>query len=162
MRRRNEVTVMQLYTVVDVSTKSHPNTMAIIDSGDVVAVMGHRWSATKRKNGLYVRGTVNGTDSLLHRFIMEPPADMTVDHINGNTLDNRRGNLRICTHAENMAFGADRRRGGPKPAKPVKPQEYVITTVEEWRAWREEMREHETRIKNEQSTNNRRLTKKRH
>lgn len=37
----------------------------------------------------------------LHRFIMNPPKDMVVDHINHNKLDNRRDNLRVCTHQEN-------------------------------------------------------------
>ena len=41
-------------------------------------------------------------DKLLHRIIMNPPADMQIDHKNKNTLDNRRSNLRICTHAENQ------------------------------------------------------------
>ena len=37
----------------------------------------------------------------LHRFIMDCPEGMYVDHKSGNTLDNRRENLRICTKAEN-------------------------------------------------------------
>jgi flagellar basal body rod protein FlgC len=39
----------------------------------------------------------------MHRLIMNTPDGMDTDHINSNGLDNRRQNLRICTHAENLA-----------------------------------------------------------
>lgn len=37
----------------------------------------------------------------LHRFLVGSPEGMQVDHINGDRLDNRRENLRVCTAAEN-------------------------------------------------------------
>lgn len=39
----------------------------------------------------------------MHRIIMNPPKGMFVDHINGDGLDNRRENLRICTISQNTA-----------------------------------------------------------
>ena len=38
----------------------------------------------------------------MHRLIMQPSPDMVVDHINGDGLDNKRENLRIVTHGQNI------------------------------------------------------------
>jgi hypothetical protein len=37
----------------------------------------------------------------LHRLIADTPPGFVTDHINGDTLDNRRANLRHATYGEN-------------------------------------------------------------
>ncbi len=38
----------------------------------------------------------------MHRVIMGNPPGKEIDHINHNGLDNRKRNLRICQHRENL------------------------------------------------------------
>lgn len=93
---------------IDVSTRKHPNVWAIIDEQDWDKVKAYRWSATKRKKAFYVRSHSVG---LLHRFILNASDEFVVDHMNGDTLDNRRGNLRECTYFVNNQSAKDRMRG---------------------------------------------------
>lgn len=81
--------------------------LALVDAGDYDLVKGYGWSAIRpRKGGVwYATATIieNGKKRKLrlHRLIMNPGEGEQVDHINGDGLDNRRANLRLCTSSEN-------------------------------------------------------------
>ena len=77
---------------------------AIIDLEDVDRCKQHKWSISKKNtNKSYVRCKNTKENMSLQRFIMGYDGPLVVDHINRNTLDNRKNNLRIATVAENTA-----------------------------------------------------------
>jgi hypothetical protein len=76
----------------------------LIDAEDWTQFCKYTWQALQAPNGntFYARGKVAGKPEYLHRLLMDAPADKDVDHRNGEGLDNRRGNLRLCTESQNL------------------------------------------------------------
>ena len=58
----------------------------------------------------YVISTANRKNLFMHRLIMNAPEDMVVDHINHDTADNRRNNLRCVSQSQNMQNARNNRR----------------------------------------------------
>ncbi len=98
----------------------------LIDRADYDRVTEFSWCAQVRKTNPLVyalrgpnttRRNPYGSVSrhrYLHRFLMDAPEGYVVDHINGDTLDNRRSNLRVVTQRQNIANSRTYNRTGYK------------------------------------------------
>lgn len=81
--------------------------VAIIDSDAIGLVAPYRWhsSSAKRKHRYAMCRVMRdgkAANVFMHRLVIDAPPFVQVDHINCDTLDNRRINLRLCSHAENV------------------------------------------------------------
>lgn len=76
-----------------------------VSDEDSVWVSKFNWYLKKSSFGWYVCRNVRQGKRIktirLHREIMQCPSDKVVDHIDGDTLNNTRGNLEIVTAREN-------------------------------------------------------------
>lgn len=75
---------------------------AVADIADASLLAGRMWHVNTLGGTSYAESTNGGRTAGMHRLIMGADRGVIVDHINGDGLDNRRCNLRICSHAENM------------------------------------------------------------
>ena len=74
---------------------------AIIDLDDIELVKDYGWFLNQYNYVVATKGT-NCEHIYLHRLVSKATKDVEcVDHINRNTLDNRKANLRHCTSSEN-------------------------------------------------------------
>jgi hypothetical protein len=86
----------------------------LIDNEDFKRVSKYTWTASPHRNKkeyIYRMIKINGkwTSQSLSRYIMDvTDPKLVVDYINRNPLDNRKENLRICTHRQNVQNAATR------------------------------------------------------
>jgi len=78
---------------------------ALVDDEDYKELSEHKWCLSARATSSYaIRAEYLNGERLgvvyMHRQILDP-GDSHVDHRNGDGLDNRRDNLRICSQREN-------------------------------------------------------------
>lgn len=102
---------------------------ALVDDQDYALVVTLSWYYFKTKNKEYAMAKSDGQTIYMHRYIMQPPDYLQVDHINGSGLDNRRTNLRLATTSQNNR----NRRPMPGYTSPYKGVHWLASR-NRWRA----------------------------
>jgi len=99
---------------------------AMVDDCDYNMLSAYRWywALKPRSKFGYAVADLHNIDNefgvrhvTMHRMLLKPDRGKVVDHVNGNGLDNRRENIRICTLSQNnanFAVGGKRNKSGYK------------------------------------------------
>jgi hypothetical protein len=94
-------------------TNSH--LIALVDDEDFERVSKYKWRFQKdHKHRTYftVRGSIGRKEVYLHRFVLDlGKTSLVVDHIDRNTLNNQKSNLRLVTQRENVMNSARKEKG---------------------------------------------------
>lgn len=102
----NQIEVKENYAII----KTQYNEEIICDLEDVDRLKTERWRVLRmgpheeshKYAGIQKGGKENRKTILMHRFLMDAPKDLVVDHINGDGLDNRKSNLRLVSQTQNL------------------------------------------------------------
>lgn len=91
--------------------------VALVDDDDFEWLSQWKWCALVTANNVYAKRSAKGI--LMHREIIARHGlpSPSVDHANHDGLDNRKANLRACTHSENA--GNKRKTSGTSRFKGV-------------------------------------------
>jgi len=79
---------------------------ALVDDADFERLTRRKWYARRTASGFYAMSNRSRRLGVkravfMHREIINAPPGSICDHVNGNTLDNRRENLRLATSNQN-------------------------------------------------------------
>lgn len=90
-----------------ITIKLNNDMLVLVDRDNFEELSKFKWGVITNKKYIYAaRGTRKKDQKykkiLMHRFIMNAKDGELVDHINGNTLDNRKINLRIANKSTNL------------------------------------------------------------
>lgn len=79
---------------------------AIVDDDDYAPLSEYKWHLLTSGTGPYYAARTDRSNGqkavMMHRVINNTPDGLVTDHINGNSLDNRKENLRSLTNFENL------------------------------------------------------------
>lgn len=105
----NKIIIHDSYAEIIIITSKNETFNVLIDPEDVEKCRPYKWHIQKVNENYFRVCAYNKGDTpkilKLHRLIMDvhiKDNSIEVDHIDGNTLDNRKSNLRLCKHSDNM------------------------------------------------------------
>lgn len=99
----NEIRIKGNYAELIMYDKNLKESVALIDLDDIPKISKYKWH---KRDNLYVNS--HKVDRL-HRYLLNAPSNLDVDHINGDRLDNRKSNLRLCTRSQNNMNKSEQR-----------------------------------------------------
>lgn len=94
--------------------------VALVDDADFERLNQWKWRSEKRGRTFrairtaYSPETMKRKTVLMHRQILKATSRQEIDHRNGNGLDNRKQNLRFCTHYQNLGNARKRKNCSSK------------------------------------------------
>lgn len=97
---------------ISFDSKRFGKVFTIIDDEDykrLKQLKSLNWCVVKKRERFYFQKRINTRLIELHRFIMNDPENLYIDHINNNTLDNRKQNLRCVKNSTNLRNGRIRK-----------------------------------------------------
>lgn len=105
---KNRYEIKDTHAEILVTSNRFPKARILVDFQDLDLLLTTpiTWTAIGTLSRPYAaykvrRHPLKPLQVYMHRFLMGAPSGLVVDHINHNTLDNRRENLRVVTPAAN-------------------------------------------------------------
>ena len=89
-RKENKITIHGNIGIIHIFSKKYGHIRVAFDAEDIELINQYQWCfvVTRYPNSYYIYSKTSGKNIRLHRLIMSFPK-LQVDHISGNTLDNR-------------------------------------------------------------------------
>lgn len=104
--KKNKIIFKDDYVGILLNHKTYGRAIAKIDVEDLPKVENIKWGllVNKKTYTIYVVNNHKGVITYLHRIITNCPDDLIVSHINHDTLDNRKQNLKLKEVSNNFYF----------------------------------------------------------
>lgn len=92
---------------IKINSPKYGEKIVLIDDEDYDIIKNYSWYVRlEKKTGCFYAQTNiyknnKRTTTYMHRIILDAPDKTLVDHANGNTLNNKRNNIRLCSYFGN-------------------------------------------------------------